>query len=194
MINRRYLRIKVMQALYALFQSEDKDLLKGERALLKGINSIYDLYIYQLAFFLELKHVATVQMEEAKKKRLPTESDLNPNLKFIENKFLEKLAINQQLANEIQKRKISWNNEFELVRKILNIIKESKEYESYLTSNDDSFDYHASFFADIFKYYISDHEILNHLYEEKNMYWGDDLFIVNPMSVSYTHLRAHETR
>ena len=79
-----------MQALYGFFQSDTKELAKSERELFAGIDKIYDLFIYQLAFMIELRHVATVVMEDAKTKRLPTEDDLNPNLKFIENKFITK--------------------------------------------------------------------------------------------------------
>ena len=68
-----------MQALYGFFQSDTKDLGRGERELFNGIDKIYDLYIYQLALLVELRHVATVLMEDAKTKHRPTEENLNPN-------------------------------------------------------------------------------------------------------------------
>ena len=108
-----------MQALYGFFQSDTKDLAKGEKDLFTGIEKIYDLFVYQLAFLIELKHVAGVMMEEAKIKRLPTQDDLNPNLKFIENKFINHLEENIHVKREMNNRKISWNNEFELVKKVI---------------------------------------------------------------------------
>ncbi|MGZ4078633.1 MAG: transcription antitermination factor NusB, partial [Bacteroidia bacterium] len=132
MLNRRYLRIKVMQALYGFFQSDSKDLARGEKALFIGIDKIYDLFIYQLAFIIELRHVATTLMEDAKTKRLPTQHDLQPNLKFIENKFIDQLAENVHIKREINNRRISWNNEFELVKKVFNNIKASAEFEKYM--------------------------------------------------------------
>ena len=101
-----------MQALYGFFQSDTKDIARSEKELFAGIDKIYDLFIYQLAFLIELRHVATVLMEEAKVKRLPTEHDLNPNLKFIENKFIKQLAENIHVQREINNRRINWNNEF----------------------------------------------------------------------------------
>ena len=101
MLNRRYLRIKVMQALYGFFQSNVQDIAKGEKELFNNIDKIYDLYIYQLALLLELRHVATVQLEDAKKKRLPTAEDLDPNLKFLENKFITQLAENIHLKRDL---------------------------------------------------------------------------------------------
>jgi N utilization substance protein B len=183
MLNRRYLRIKIMQALYAFFQSDNKDLPKGERDLFNGIDKIYDLYIYQLAFLVELQHVAITLSEDAKNKRLPTSNDLNPNLKFIENKFITQLAENIHLKREMNNRKISWANEFELVKKIFNNIKASDEYGKYMNVDDDSYKTHLDFAVEIFKEYMADFELLNHFYEEKNLHWGDDIYLVNPMVV-----------
>jgi N utilization substance protein B len=183
MLNRRYLRIKAMQALYAFFQSDNNDLGKGERELFVGINKIYDLYIYQLAFLLELQHVANVLSEDAKNKRLPTSNDLNPNLKFIENKFIAQLAENIHLKREINNRKISWNNEFELVKKVFNNIKVSDAYGKYMNVSDNSYQTDKDFILDVFKEHIADFELVNHIYEEKNLNWGDDIYLVNPMVV-----------
>ena len=183
MLNRRYLRIKVMQALYGFFQSDTRDIAKSERELFNGIDKIYDLFIYQLAFLLELKHVSTVLMEDAKGKHLPTQEELNPNKKFIENKFLAQLEENIHLKREMNNRKINWNNEFELVKKVFNTIKGSAEFGKYMNVDDDSYETHRKFILDIFKEFIADFELLNHLYEERNLHWGDDIYIVNPMIV-----------
>lgn len=172
-----------MQALYGFFQSDSQDLAKAERELFKGIDKIYDLYIYQLAFLIELRHVASILMEDAKNKRLPTKDDLDPNLKFIENKFIAQLAENIHLQREMNNRKINWNNEFEFVKKVYNIIKASDEFGKYMNVSDNSYKTDRDFIADIFKEYIADYELINHIYEERNLHWGDDIYIVNPMIV-----------
>jgi transcription antitermination protein NusB len=183
MLNRRYLRIKVMQALYGFFQSDTKDLAKNERDLFSGIDKIYDLYVYQLSLLLELHHVANVLLEDAKEKHLPTEAELNPNLKFIENRFLKQLSENIHLKREMNNRRISWNNEFELVKKIFNTIKASETYEKYMSAEESSYKADKEFISEIFKEFIADFELVNHLYEEKNLHWGDDIYLVNPMVV-----------
>lgn len=177
-----------MQALYGFFQSDTKDLAKSERDLFNGIDKIYDLFIFQLAFLIELKHVATTLMEDAKTKHLPTQGELNPNLKFIENKFINQLSENIHVQREINNRKISWNNEFELVKKVFNTIKVSPEFEKYMNVNDDSYATHRDFVLEMFTEYIADFELLNHLYEEKNLHYGDDIYIVNPMVVKQIEL------
>jgi N utilization substance protein B len=172
-----------MQALYGFFQSDTKDLAKGEKALFIGIDKIYDLFIYQLAFLIELQHVATVLMEDAKTKRLPTQEDLQPNLKFIENKFINQLLENVHVKREINNRRISWSNEFELVKKVFNNIKASPEFGKYMNVSDNSYETDRNFILEVFKEFMADFELLNHLYEEKDLHWGDDIYIVNPMVV-----------
>ncbi|MDQ3048586.1 MAG: transcription antitermination factor NusB, partial [Bacteroidota bacterium] len=39
------------------------------------------------------------------------------------------------------------------------------------------------FIIEVFREYIADFELMNHLYEEKNLHWGDDIYLVNPMVV-----------
>lgn len=172
-----------MQALYGFFQSDAHDLAKSERELFANIDKVYDLYIYQLALLLEIKHVAVTLMEDAKEKRLPSKEDLDPNLKFIENPFLTQLAENIHLKREIHNRRISWNNEFELVKKIYNAVRASKEYADYMSSGDFGYNASRDFVADMFGEYIADFELLNHFYEERHLHWGDDIYLVNPMVI-----------
>jgi N utilization substance protein B len=181
MLNRRYLRIKVMQYLYAFFQSSKNDLVLGEKELFTGFDKIYNLYISQLSLLCELKHVAKIVSEEAKTKHLPTKDNLNPNLKFIENKFIKLLEENIQFKTEVKNRKISWSNEFDLIKNIFNVVKSSPEYDLYMNSKDDDFSTHKKFIASIFRECIADHELLNHYYEERDLYWGEDIYIVNPI-------------
>ena len=172
-----------MRSLYGFCQSDTKDLAKSEKELFVGIDKIYDLYVYQLALLLELRHVASVIIEDAKEKRLPTKENLNPNLKFLENKCLIKLSENIHLQREINNRRINWNNEFELVKKIYNNIKASEIYTHYMESADGSFKEDRNFLIEVFREFIADFELVNHIYEERNLHWGGDLYLVNPMVI-----------
>lgn len=172
-----------MQALYGFFQSNENDIEKGEKELLNTLDKVYDLYIYQFALFLELRHVASVVLEDAKGKHLATSANLNPNLKFVENKFIAQLAENIYLQREINNRKISWNNEFDLVKKIYNEIKSTEYYWKYMNIGNDSYHTHHNLILVAFKETIADFELLKHFYEERNLHWGDDIYTVNPMVV-----------
>ena len=106
MLNRRLLRVKVMQALYAFFQSEHVDMAKAEKNLMLSIQRVYELYLYFLRLPVELADAAEVQMEEARNKALPTEEDKNPNRKFVDSATIKALRDNPSLNRKVSDLKI----------------------------------------------------------------------------------------
>ena len=49
MLNRRHIRIKVMQSLYSLKGAEDANVVKEERFLRKSLDNLFELYLYNLS-------------------------------------------------------------------------------------------------------------------------------------------------
>lgn len=172
-----------MQALYAFFQSENSDIAKGEQHLTHSINKIYDLYIYLMLLFTEIRDVAESTLNDAKNKRLPTKEDLDPNIKFITNPILQLLEKNLQLKKEAAARKIGWQEDPELIKKIYSAIKQHPIYQNYMLSEDTSFKAHSNFLYDIYAEVIGEFELLRYFFEEKNIHWADDIDYVNSMVV-----------
>jgi N utilization substance protein B len=94
MLTRRHIRIKILQNLYAVEVCHEYDMQKAEDRLIKSVESLYDLYIYQLSFIREMMWYAENKIEERRNKKLPSAEDLNPNLRFVENEFLLTLINN----------------------------------------------------------------------------------------------------
>src|SRR5688572_23930724 len=111
MLNRRFLRIKVMQSLYSFFQHEKANAAQFEKELFKSLDKIHDLYFHILALLADLHHMALVIMDENKNKLRPNAEDLDPNLKFIKNTLLVSLTENKEFKDALAKRKISWQND-----------------------------------------------------------------------------------
>lgn len=172
------MRIKVLQALYAYLQKEDGDFALGQKDLLKSIDRIYELYIRYLTLFDDVLKFAVNRIEEGKKKKVPRPEDLNPNLKFVENKVLVLLSESRKVMAEAQKRKINWMGEAELIRKTYTTIKNSPEYIDYMAKPGSTFKEDQEFMVKIFKEYIANSEdILNH-FEEMSIQWMDDIDLV----------------
>ena len=68
MVNRRHIRIKVMQSIYAVLQSRSDDLKKQEKFLLFNIHKAKDLYVLQLLFLLAVRDLSMEHIEIKKKK------------------------------------------------------------------------------------------------------------------------------
>jgi N utilization substance protein B len=176
MLNRRYLRIKTMQTLYSYFQQDKPDIAFYEKELFKSLDKIYDLYLYVLVLFTDMHHTAHLVLEENKHKRLPTKEDLEPNLRFIENVILVSLSNSEELKKEIANRKISWQSDFDLVRKLYAELRATDLYKDYMASPTPSAKEDKQFLISVATEFLYNHDLLNHLFEEKNIHWADDTY------------------
>ena len=173
MLYRRHLRIKVLQALYAYYSDSSADLSSGERQLLQSINKLYELFIYQLSFLLEVKRFAEQRVEDNKLKYYPTKDDLDPNLKFVQNKVIELIENNKDFQRKEAAFKINWGQENELVRRFYNTLRESDIYSEYMNSKIRSLDEDKKFMLKITDKLLSENELLKSFYEEKSVYFVD---------------------
>jgi transcription antitermination protein NusB len=180
MLSRRHIRIKTFLALYAYIFSNNKELDKGERELLFSLKKVYELYITFLSAFNEIKVLAEEKIENAKTKNRPTEDDLNPNLKFVNNRAFALLNQNSQLQKDISNMNVMWSTDgaFTVISQIYQEIKKSDEYQAYMNSGADSFGEDKNFLISIFKENIVNNELLHDVLEDNSIFWNDDLDIV----------------
>lgn len=176
MLNRRYLRIKTMQTLYSYFQQDKAEIGFYEKELFKSLDKIYDLYVYVLVLFTDMHHTAHLVIEENKNKRLPSKEDLDPNLKFIKNTLLVASSHSSELKKELTNRKISWQNDFDLVRKLYSELRATDLYKNYMATPEQTLKEDKQFLISVATEFLYEHELLNHVFEEKNMHWADDTF------------------
>ena len=115
-------------------------------------------------------------MEESRSKRLPTQADLNPNTKFVNNLFLSALNENKFIVSAWQNHKISWQNDQDLVRKIFNEIKNCDIFNTYMQSKEHSFAEDKKFIQQLLESFLYEHELFNFWFEEKNIHWNDDYY------------------
>jgi N utilization substance protein B len=177
MLNRRHLRIKVLQLLYAYFQSEEDNFPKAEKELMLTIERMYDMYLYLLLSLSELKRAAENKVADKKKKIRPSEDDLHPNLKFVDNQLIKIIENSTSLNALCEKRKINWmgvENQ-ELFRKMFQHTLENETYFDFLHNNLNGFEEDRAFALSIFKEDIANSELLYSFFEEKSINWLDDL-------------------
>lgn len=177
MLNRRYLRIKAMQALYGYFQSGDNDMPRGERELLRSVDRTYELYIYLLLMFAELHRQAVNLIEDNRNKHLKTAEDINPNMRFVNNKVIAQLLNHPGLKRETESRKLGWqrDEDMDLARKIWSKVRNWDGYKVYMSSPEGDYTADSEFLLDVFKRFIADDDEVEHYLEEQNMHWPGDL-------------------
>lgn len=177
MLNRRHLRIKVLQSLYAFFQSKDEDYGKAEKEMMSSIERIYDLYIYLLLTFSELKTIAEAKMADGTKKNFPTEEDLNPNRKFVDNPIIAALEGSPELRSQSELRKVNWMGveEQEMFKKMFKAIRTSETYFEFMNNDQSGYEEDRAFLLALFKTEIANFPLLYSYFEEKSIHWMDDI-------------------
>jgi N utilization substance protein B len=174
MLNRRHIRIKVLQALYAAIQSDETNVHLGQKKLIDKFDKIYDLAIYQISFFQEIKEFAENRIEEAKKKNFPTEEELNPNTRFINNRLLNQISDNRDYQSRYEDLAINWSTEPDMIRNVFFKLVDSELYQNYMNDAESTFKLDKEFAIDAFESIILPHEGLHGFFEEKNLHWADD--------------------
>lgn len=180
MVNRRHIRIKVMQSIYAVLQSKSDNLPKEEKFLLFNIKKATDLYILQLLLMVEIRNLALEHMEIKKKKYLATDEDKNPNLRFVNNEIIQLISDSPEIKGFKSKPKlIDWKDNREYVRILLDEMMESDIYKDYLNSEKEGFFEDRNFVIELFKNIVAPNEKLFDYYESLNLSWVDDYPLVN---------------
>ena len=176
MLNRRHIRIKVMQSLYSYFSRNTNEVSLAEKDMLQHFYDVVELKLVIISLLVEIVRYAENFYESSKKKHLPSVIDLSPNTRFIDNKIFVSILDDDLLINKVSKFSDIWlNNDHDIVRKIFNVIIKSDLYMTYLSSDDFSIDYDKKFLIDIMNDYILNNELVHHILEERSIYWIDDL-------------------
>lgn len=175
MLSRRHIRIKVLQALYELGKDETVDIVVGIRKLQRSIDRIYELFLFELKAISDVHQFAKEQIEQKKNRKLPSKEDLNPNMRFAENKFLTWLENNNQFNSGIERYKINWGDEKDILIRIFKEFQESKEYQEYMSAEENTISDDKRIVKIFYGKHIVYSEVFHQLYEEKEMHWADDL-------------------
>ena len=182
MLNRRHIRIKVMQGIYAMHKHESENLDKEEKFLFQSIENMYDLYLLMLSALLEIRLKEEEYLDLASKKHLATKEERNPNRKFVENKLLTLLANSESLENAIEERAITnWKRNDDVILLLLEAIKTSELYQDYMNSTTSSFTDDKNFIADLFSEVIAPNDKLYDYLEDYKLTWLDDLPTINTL-------------
>ena len=185
MINRRFLRVKVLQAVYAYMGSGEDIVEKGVGHLLESIDKMKELFVWQLSFLVETKRFAENRIEENKRKNFPTQEDLNPNMRYVENRVLAALQNNRDLRKEEENLKINWADHQDIVRNYYNMMRNTQEYQDYMSDSTSSFAQDKKFIVKMITEHFSELEVLQDFYEEKSIFFVDDYHLVSSMLIKF---------
>jgi N utilization substance protein B len=188
-LNRRHIRVKVMQSIYAMHQNGSDSIEKEEKFLLYSIDNILDLYLTMLSSLIEIGKKEAVFIEKSSQKHITTSQERNPNKKFINNTILQILSENNSLSIALENRKINhWELNEDYIQILLDSIKNSGFYAKYMSNAVNNFEEDKQFILDIFTELIVPNEKLYEFLEDNKLTWIDDIPVVNTQIIKQLKL------
>lgn len=183
MLNRRLLRVKVMQVLYAHYQNSETSIQNSEKELFHSISKSLDLYYLYILLILELRDYAIGRIEYGKNKKMATAAELKPNTRFITNKVLSKFSECKEVTQYREKSGNNWVNYPEIVKNLYAEMISSQQYKDYMEGAETTFDVDKKFIIKLLEKTIAYYEPLYATFEDQSIYWNDEIEFVLSMVV-----------
>jgi N utilization substance protein B len=181
MISRRHLRIKVMQALFAYFLTEDKDSKQCEKELIKSVEKFYDSYLLIFLLLAELADISRIRAEDKVEKHIKVFMAPEVNTRFFFNAAIQNIITDKSFEEMTRKRMLTWQPERDNIISLFSEIKESRQFISYCRKSKGSFEDDKELIGILLKEVLYPSELFQSIMEEKCFYWEDDNKLVQTM-------------
>ncbi|MBO4803469.1 MAG: transcription antitermination protein NusB [Muribaculaceae bacterium] len=138
------------------------------------LEKTYELYHYLMRLPVELTHIQEMRLDEARNKYLPTEEDLHPNTKFVDNRLVAALADNEQLKKFAEDHTVTWNDDPIFERMMLDKVLKSDLYHDYMAEDEGSMDADSQLWQQLMKQVILTDENMSDAIEQRSLFWSED--------------------
>lgn len=170
--------IRQMADTLTSYQDSRLAYINAGKELKASLDKAYELYNSLFVLMMELTHEQYTRLENAKTKHLATPEELNPNMRFVENMFIERLRENESLQNYLSANPVSWENNPALIRSLLDSILSSQFYADYMAQPSTDYATDCEFWRSVVKNIILPSDDLAEALESMSIYWNDDLQIM----------------
>ena len=176
MLNRRILRVKAFKVLYACAENQDLSLKEALASLEASAQATRDLYLYMMAVIPALTAEAAKRVEAARTKFNPTQEDLHPNLRFVNNSVSALLAEDPDFQRLLEKKKFSWEQQDAFLNGLYETLKTRDYYTAYMDGGMTD----AQLWKEIFANEFDDNDALAAILEDASIFWADELtYVIN---------------
>lgn len=151
---------------------------KAQDDLETSLDEAYRLYMGIFALMVELTREQERRIENAKSKHLATAQDLNPNMRFVRNRFIERLEDCDELSRYCEENKLTWENDFALTNSLLEAITGSEIYERYMADENGDYASDCEFWRNVLRTIVFTNDEFAETLEDKSVFWNDDLQIM----------------
>lgn len=173
MLNRRHIRVKILQILYS--QNRSKSTIKELYDFFNSTTKkFYQFFITQLHFFVLIKQETRRRVEINKKKYYESKIDFLVDF-IIENKFIKAIEDSKYIEKYITKNEINYfKNDIKIVEQVFD-----KIYNAEFLKNSSKDTDPVSLLIKIYKELIVTDSNLYSFYEDCEIGWVDDFPLIN---------------
>jgi len=165
-----------MQSLYSYLSTKVNEMPVAERAMLKHFDEVVELKLVIISLWIQLVKHADNFYDEGKKKHLPTSLDLNPNTRFVDNDIITSVRNDLDVMDKVAKFSGIWiKNDHDIVHKLFKELYQSDLYQKYIANENKDVEVDKKFIINALNDYILKNELVHHIFEERSIYWVDDL-------------------
>lgn len=184
MINRRSLRVKVLQLLFSYYNQvvhkEDRKKLQLEisKQLNQSILDIEKSYYDIISLIIIIKNINQEKKEIAKDELIKKSAS---RFNLSNNSIINFLETNPLIIDALIKHNNGWNTKTEKIRNWYNIFLQEEIYKNYITIEKPSFDEDFDFLQNMITKFLFKDDDINKSFEEDNIFWNEDFLIVKSM-------------
>ena len=184
MINRRSLRVKVLQLLFSYYNQvvykEDKKKLQLEisKQLHQSILDIEKPYFEVISLLIVLKNINEEKKQIAKKELIKKSTS---RFNLSDNRIINFLEKNNQIIDGLIKHKNGWNTKTEKIRNWYNVLLQEEFYKNYVTIEKPKFEEDFDFLQNLIVKFLFKNNDIQKSFEEENIFWNEDFLIIKSM-------------
>lgn len=166
----------MMQTTFVNFMGSQDNVSEVIKALDVSLDKARELYLRLLTLPIDLTDLEDRILDDNRHKHLRSEADINPDMRFVENRMVALLRQNPLIRAYVEKSKFSWLTEDPiLARGLLKAIKESEAYREYMELPATDIHSDAELWRKLLKSVILDNTAFLEALEESSVFWNDDL-------------------
>lgn len=165
------------------FSDTRSTLTQAKKSLNDSLEKAYELYISLLVLPVFLTDLEAERIEAAKEKYCPTDEELNPNTRFIDNGYVEAIRRSEKIHEYVKEHPMAWEGDYYMLKEILEAIKQSDIYKDYMEADTTTYQEDCEFWRNILKNVVFPGDALAEAMENKSVYWNDDLAVMGTFTL-----------
>lgn len=173
MINRRLIRIKILQEIYAYDKRGDGNAVQAEKEFFRSIEKSYELYLFFIQLLIDVSHRLDLKIDQIKNRNIKADEEWQRLSRLQNNRILKKITENSTLLDHLKSHKINWSDDGILAKETLNAIINSELYAD-LQTKEDTFANDRKFLSSVCTDIILSIDKLYDFLEERSIFWNDE--------------------